>query len=97
LYLIVFGQVARLVEHGPTRPWPWLAAGGFLAMIAVQNPTRALVFALAPLLAACAWPWRGRPWRRRVVAATAVVAGWTAAYAVYALVFTRAVQFSVPR
>jgi hypothetical protein len=79
------------------RPWSWLAIGAIPAVLAVQNPTRGLVFVVAPLLAACAWPWRGLARRRRVAIGAAVIAGWAVASCVYALVFTRVVQFSVPR
>lgn len=97
VYVVLFGLVARLAERGPARPWPWLAAGGMLAVVAAQNPTRALVFVLAPLLVACAWPWHGLTWHRRLGVGAAVIGGWAVAYGVYALVFTRVVQFSVPR
>ncbi|HZJ62614.1 MAG TPA: hypothetical protein VFD36_03770, partial [Kofleriaceae bacterium] len=97
VYLFLFAQVARLAEHGAPRAWRWLAVGAILAVLTVQNPTRAVVFGLAPLLAACAWPWHGLTLRRRLGIGAALVAGWAVAYAVYALVFTRVVQFSVPR
>lgn len=96
LYLVLFGLVARLAEPAPARPWPWGAAFGLLAALFVQSPIRALVFGAAPLLAACAWPWHGLGWRRRLGIGVAVVATWGAAHAVYTLVLARIVQFSVP-
>ncbi|HEU4733232.1 MAG TPA: hypothetical protein VFT22_35310 [Kofleriaceae bacterium] len=97
VYLVLFWLVARLVERAPSRPWPWLAGAGLLVAVAVQNPTRALVFVLAPLLVACAWPWRGLALRRRIGVGAAVTAAWGLSYVVYAFVFPRIVQFSVPR
>ncbi|HEY0992838.1 MAG TPA: hypothetical protein VGD80_37545, partial [Kofleriaceae bacterium] len=96
LYVVLFGLVARLAELAPARRWSWAATAGLLAALAVGNPIRALVFGVAPLLAACAWPWDGLGWRRRLAIGAAVVATWGAAYAVYTLVIARVVQFSVP-
>lgn len=97
LYVLSFGMFARLAVEPPARPWRWLAAGGLVAVLAMQNPTRGLVFIVAPLLASCCWPWHGLGWRRRCAIGGAAVAGWIVAVLVYAFVFQRFVQFSVPR
>jgi hypothetical protein len=96
VYVILFGLFARLAEPSPARPWLWAATVGLLAALAVQSPIRVLVFGIAPLLAACAWPWHGLSGRRRLGIGVAVVATWGAAHAVYTLLLARIVEFSVP-
>lgn len=65
-------------------------------LAAVQNPTRGLVFVLAPLVIACAWPWRDLPARRRRDLAAAATLGWLVAAALYRLVLHRVVSFAYP-
>ena len=96
LYVVLFGLAARLAVRASPRPWSWLGAGALLCAISIQNPVRGLVFMLAPLLATCAWPWRGLAWRRRLGVATALVAGWAVAYAIYTEVLPQVVAFSLP-
>ena len=67
-----------------------------VALSAVQNPTRGLVFVLAPLAIACAWPWRDLPARRRLALAAATTLGWLVAAALYRLVLQRVVSFAYP-
>jgi hypothetical protein len=97
LHMVLFGLVAKHVVRAPVRPWPWLAAGTLLCAISIQNPVRGLVYMLAPLLAACAWPWQGLAWRRRLGVGAMLVAGWAVAQAIYTQVLPRVVQFSQPR
>jgi hypothetical protein len=96
LYVVLFGLAARLAVRASTRPWSWLGAGAMLCAISIQNPVRGLVYTLAPLLATCAWPWRGLAWRRRLGVAAALVAGWVVAYAIYTQVLPQVVAFSLP-
>lgn len=96
LYLLVFAAfAARAVEPaGARRRLVGLAV--LVALGAVQNPTRGLVFVLAPLAIACAWPWRGLPARRRLALAAAATLGWLVAAALYRLVLQRVVSFAYP-
>ena len=96
LYLMVFAAfAARAVEPaGARRRLVGLAVLVMLA--AVQNPTRGLVFVLAPLVFACAWPWRDLPARRRLALAAAATLGWLVAAALYRLVLHRVVSFAYP-
>ncbi|MBL0220212.1 MAG: hypothetical protein IPQ07_40870 [Myxococcales bacterium] len=97
LYLVSFQLCAGLAEDERPRPWRLALAALLIALISAQNPTRGLVYVVAPLLAACAWPWRAFPTRRRLVIAAAVIVGWALAYALYTWVFARVVSFSIPR
>jgi hypothetical protein len=96
LYLLVFAAfAARAVEPaGARRRLIGLAV--LVALGAVQNPTRGLVFVLAPLAIACAWPWRDLPARRRRALAAAATLGWLVAAALYHLVLHRVVSFAYP-
>lgn len=96
LYLLVFAAfAARAVEPaGARRRLVGLAV--LVALGAVQNPTRGLVFVLAPLAFACAWPWRGLPVRRRLALAAAATLGWLVAAALYRLVLQRVASFAYP-
>ena len=96
MYLLVFAAfAARAVEPaGARRRLVGLAV--LVAVGAVQNPTRGLVFVLAPLVIACAWPWRDMPARRRLALAGAATLGWVAALAFYRLVLHPVVSFAYP-
>src|SRR6185503_6643917 len=97
LYVLSFTLFAMLAEDAPTRRWRSAAIGLFSAVVAVQNPTRGLVFMLAPVLAGCLWPWRNVGIRRRLTPAAVAIAAWIVAYAVYTWVLSPLVAFSVPR
>jgi hypothetical protein len=96
LYLVVFAAfAARAVEPaGARRRLVGLAV--LVVIGAVQNPTRGLVFVLAPLVFACAWPWRDLPARRRLALAATATLGWLVAAALYRLVLHRVVSFAYP-
>ncbi|MEO7734510.1 MAG: hypothetical protein ABIY55_26375 [Kofleriaceae bacterium] len=96
LYLVVFAVFATCAV-APATAWRRLLGVALLVLaIAVQNPTRGLVFVLAPLVIGCAWPWRELAARRRLVLAAAAVLGWLAAAAFYHLALRRAVSFAYP-
>jgi len=97
LYVLSFGMFAVLGANAPARPWRWAAAGFFVALLVVQNPTRGLVFVVAPLLAGCAWPWQGFDRRRRITVAVTAIAGWMLAVLIYKGLLQHAVTWSVPR
>lgn len=99
LYLISFHLFTVLAENASDRRRWWRFAGASLlvALIAIQNPTRGLVYVVAPVLVACAWPWRAFPVRRRLALAAAALAGWVLAFVVYTIVLSRVAAFSVPR
>lgn len=95
-YLIGFGVLATLAAGAPAPPRRWAAASVFVALIVVQNPTRGLVFVLAPVMVGCLWPWRQLELRRRLAVIAAVTLGWLVAAIVYTLVFQRVVSFAYP-
>jgi hypothetical protein len=95
LYVLAFGGLARMIESPTAKRL--VGASLLVAMLAVQNPARGLVFVVAPVLAASFWPWRDVAWRTRIALGAAAVAGWMIAVVVYGQVFARFVQFSVPR
>ncbi len=97
LYLVAFRAVSELAERASPEPWRFAATGLFVVMIAVQNPTRAVVYLVAPLIVGCLWPWRGVTARRRLAIATLAVVASASAFLIYKLVLARAVTFSVPR
>jgi hypothetical protein len=97
LCMVTFAVFATLAESADVRPIRWAAAGLLVAAIAAQNPTRTLVFGFAPIVAACAWPWRAFPLRRRLAIAAAAAAGFAVAFVTYRFVFARFVTFSYPR
>jgi hypothetical protein len=96
LYLLVFAVFAAcaIEPAGSRRRLVGLTVA--VALGAVQNPTRGLVFVLAPLALACLWPWRDLPVRRRLALAAAVTLGWLVAAALYCLVLHRVVSFAYP-
>jgi hypothetical protein len=99
LYVLGFGWFAFLAAGAatrPARPARWVAAGLFVSLVVLQNPTRGGVFVVAPLLVACAWPWRDLARRRRLALAAAAVGAWVLAFVVYTWVLRRAVSFAYP-
>ncbi len=97
LCVVSFVWAASLVERPTVGPRTWIGLAAWMAIIGVQNPQRALVFMVAPLLVAVAWPWRGLARRRRIVLAATLIAGWACAFVVYRLVLAHFVTFSNPR
>jgi hypothetical protein len=97
LYLASFTSFAILADGGRVRPWRTAAAGVLVAAIAVQNPTRALAYLVAPLAVGCAWPFRSFGVRARIALAAAATAGWLVAYALYAQLIAHVVTLSIPR
>lgn len=97
--VLLFTMFAHLAERPSDRRWWWhLAGAGMLVgVIAVQSPTRALLYYVVPLVVGCMWPWRTFPVRRRLALAGAAVAGWMLAYVFYSWVLSRLVTFSIPR
>jgi hypothetical protein len=97
LYMISFGSLAMLAASDTVRRSRWIAAGLFIALLVVQNPTRGMAFILAPLLIGCVWPWRAFGWRRRALIAAVATGGWILAFVIYTWLFQRIVSFSFPR
>jgi hypothetical protein len=97
LYLASFAWFAVLAEDAPARPARWAGAALLVAAIAAQNPSRGLVFVVAPLLAGCVWPWRAFGARKRLALAATAGAAWALAYVVYSQLLSRFVAFSTPR
>ena len=95
IYLALFVIAARIVD-GRARRVETVVAAALFAATSAQNPVRAVVFVVAPVVVACLWPWRDQPWRRRlsVAGAMAVISG--VALAVYELAFKRWLTFSSP-
>ena len=83
LYLAVIAAFAAVASAAAAPRRRWLGVIALVVVGAVQNPTRGLVFVVAPLLVACAWPWRGLAWRRRLALAGAVGAGGAIAAGLY--------------
>ncbi len=96
LYVLCFHLFATLLHDANPRRWRFGAAGLLLAGLAINNPTRGLVFLLAPILVGCAWPWRAFAGRRRVVVAATASAGFVVAFAAYWWL-AQVVAWSVPR
>ncbi|HWO17765.1 MAG TPA: hypothetical protein VNO30_03280 [Kofleriaceae bacterium] len=96
LYVLAFGSFAMLAANAPARPRRWAAAGLFVSLVIVQNPTRGGVFIVAPLLVGCLWPWRGLALRRRLALAATAVGAWGLAFVIYTALLLRAVSFSYP-
>lgn len=97
LYILSFHLFATLAHDASPRPWRFIVAGLLVAAIAVGNPTRGLVYLVAPILVACAWPWRSFAVRRRLALAATASAGWFVAFAIYTWWLARVVAWSVPR
>lgn len=99
LYLLSFHLFATAAEGATDRRWQLRLAGAGLlvGLISVQNPTRGLVYVVAPLLVGCMWPWRTFPVRRRLALAVAAIAGWLLAFVLYTWVISRLVTLSIPR
>ncbi len=97
LYLLSFHLFAALSRDENPRGWRFVAAGLLVTVLAVNNPSRVLIFLVAPVLAACAWPWRTFTVRRRLVVAASACAGWVIAFAIYKWWLAGTVSWSVPR
>lgn len=101
LYIVVFTMGAlvamapALVESLRVRRYA-IGCAALLLVITTQQPTRALVFLLAPLLLACAWPWRAIARRVRVAIGGAAIGAWLAGTLVYELAFKHLLTFSNP-
>jgi hypothetical protein len=76
---------------------PWLGAISSMVLVALSNPVRFLIFALAPLLVVCVWPWREIRGRVRVALAGVALGSWTIAFLVYRTVFERFLTFTPHR
>lgn len=84
LFAVLTARVARVgEERGRDARVVGAASAAFMFLLAVGNPTRGLVFGVAPLAVAFAWPWRGIRLGARVTGALAAAAGWVAARVVY--------------
>lgn len=96
LYLLVFAVLAAYVANpvGPRRRLIGLAV--LVAIVAMQNPSRGLVFVVAPLVVCCAWPWRDLSVRRRLALVAALMLGWLIAAALYHVVLLRLVSLAYP-
>lgn len=97
LYVLTFSSYATLASGESNKRWRWGAAGAFVSLLVVANPTRGLVFVLVPLLVGCLWPWKGLTRRSRLAIAISAFAGWTAGYLVYRELLQHAVAWSIPR
>ena len=97
VYLLSFHLFATLTHDTNARPWRFAVAGLVVAAIAVNNPTRALVYLFAPILVGCAWPWRPFAIRRRLVLSATAFAGWAVGFAIYTWWLAPVVAWSVPR
>jgi len=96
MYLAGFAALATLAAGAPAPPRRWAWASLFIALVVLQNPTRGLVFVLAPVIAACVWPWQRFALRRRLAVIAAVTLSWLVAALAYKLGFQRAVSFAYP-
>jgi len=96
MFLIGFGALATLAADPPAPRRRWLAASGYVALVVLSNPTRQLVFVLAPLVVGCLWPWPRLDLRRRLALLAAVTLGWLVATIVYTVVFPRVLSFAYP-
>lgn len=96
MYLLAFHLAVTLLrDERPTR-WRYAAAGLVIVAIVVNNPTRGLVFVLAPILVGCGWPWRDLARRRRIVVAATALASLVVAFAIYRWL-AGVVAWSIPR
>lgn len=94
LYLTLFAVHSLLFDR-PSRKL-WIGCALFTFVASAQNPTRGVVFAVAPLVAACVWPWRGSARRTRAITAAAPIAGLFGAVVFQKLVLQRYLTFSTP-
>lgn len=96
MYLIGFGAIGMLAAGAPAPRRRWLAASAYVALVVLSNPTRQLVFVLAPLIVGCLWPWPRLDLRRRLAVLAAVTLGWLVATIVYTAAFQRVLSFAYP-
>ena len=94
IFIVAFTWFAVFADGGSSWLVVWAAA--VVAMFAMQNPMRNVVFIVVPTLVGCAWPWRELAARRRVIVAATVVGACVVGYGIRALLIAPAVQFSVP-
>lgn len=96
--LVVYARA--LDARPPDRPAhiDLTAASLALFLVSLQNPTRAIICDLAPLVAACLWPWRDKPARSRLRIAGLATAVWFVANVSHRWVLRKHVLFSpMPR
>lgn len=99
LYTALFTAHALLFIRGSTdaRKWSvWIGCMVFTLIASAQNPIRAVVFAVAPLVVACAWPWRGVSLRTRAITASAPVVGLVGAKIIKAVFLEPRLTYAVP-
>ena len=95
MYLLAFTQLAGVAD-GATPRRGLLFGAVLVAVFAMENPPRTMVFMVVPVLVACAWPWRGVGARARIRIAGTAVGAWLLAFALYKLVLVRVVTFAYP-
>jgi hypothetical protein len=90
-----FAIFVLLAEAARTRSRRrWIVALALVFLVAASNPTRFLMYGLAPIFLAVAWPWRGLALRDRATMAAIVTGTWGVAWATYRFAFPRLVTFS---
>ncbi len=95
MYLLAFTQLASFAD-GTGRRRALLFGGALVAVFAMENPSRTIVFMIAPVLVACAWPWRDVSLRMRGTVAGTALGAWLVAFAIYKLVLVPVVTFAYP-
>lgn len=98
LYVLLFATHALLFHRLASRPssLAWAGCAIFTFIASAQNPLRAVVFAVAPLMVAFAWPWRGMDVRARAIGAAVPITGLVAAILLQKLVLQPFLAYSVP-
>ena len=96
LWLVAFYAFAALAQRDRLNAWQLVALAGLVVVIGAANPSRSLVYLIAPVLGACLWPWRDAPIRRRLALASVAIGGWLISYGVY-IWLARVVSWSLPR
>ncbi len=96
-YAVTFTLLAGLAETPSPRSSRFALTALLIVMVAVQNPTRTIVYVVGPLLVACAWPWRTFSLRKRALIAAVTVGAALLAYLIYKLVLVPSVELSYPR
>lgn len=87
---------ARTTERGARLYLLGFACAAYELVLAVQNPTRGLVFGLFPIGVAIVWPWRGFPLRARATVFVAALAGWVWARVIYRGYLLPTITLSIP-
>lgn len=88
--------VTRTTERGGRLVSLGLACAAFELVLAVQNPTRGLVFGLFPIGVALVWPWRALPLRARGTVFVAAFTGWVWARVIYRTYLLPTITLSIP-